>query len=166
MGGRTSWFFMRTERATITAFSGGRISEESFAISTAILAAPYAALQADSSDDPGSSGTGSVGSEDWGRIDKGIELDEATSALRSFFWGWNVASSCFMYSAIGKLGVPGGLFVGVDEDDDGNLFRKLLMVDARTRPCVCPQKRRPLSECMPWSKNLDHLLLTHRAQGS
>jgi hypothetical protein len=136
MRGRTSWFFMRTERATITAFSGGSISEESFAISTAILAAPYAALQADSSDDPGSSGTGSVGSEDlgsedWGRIDRGIELDEAASALRSFFRGWNVASSCFMYSVIGGVGVLGGLCVGADGDE--NLFRKLRTMIARTR---------------------------------
>ena len=45
-----------------------------------------------------------------------IALDEAASALRSLVRGWNVASSCLMYSAIGGLGVGGGLFVGVADD--------------------------------------------------
>lgn len=61
----------------MTAFSGGNMSEESFAISTAILAAPYAALQADSSED---SGTASVRSEDWGGTDNAITLDEGASS--------------------------------------------------------------------------------------
>ena len=63
----------------MTALSGGSTSEESFAISTAILAAPYAALQTDSLDDPGA---GSVGSQDGEAIDKAIILDEATSAFK------------------------------------------------------------------------------------
>ena len=40
----------------MTALSGGNISEKSFAMSTAISAAPYAAFQADSLDEPGSLG--------------------------------------------------------------------------------------------------------------
>jgi hypothetical protein len=120
----------------MTALSGGSISEESFAISIAILAALYAALQADSLDDPGSSGTGSAVSEDWGRTDGAIALDGAASAPRSFFRGRNVANSCLMYSAIDGLGVRGGLFVGVVDDE--NIFPSLRMMDARTRPCGCP----------------------------
>ena len=78
---------MRTEMATMTALSGGSISEESFAMSTAILAAPNAAFQADSSDDPGSSSTASVGSQDGEATDGASELDEAASALRSLARG-------------------------------------------------------------------------------
>ena len=47
----------------MTALRGGSISEESFAMSTAILAAPNAAFQADALDDPDSLGVLSVG---WG----------------------------------------------------------------------------------------------------
>ena len=36
--------------------------------------------------------------------------------------GWNVASSCFMYSKIAGVGVRGGLFLGVAEDE--GFFRK------------------------------------------
>ena len=97
----------------MTALSGGSISEESFAISTAILAAPNAAFQADSLDDPGSLGALSVGSEDGEATDKAMALDKAASVLGSLVRGWNVASSCFMYSAMG-----GGLPVGVDGDED------------------------------------------------
>ena len=48
----------------MTALTGGKISKESFAMSTAILAAPYVALQTDSLDDPGSLGARSVVSRD------------------------------------------------------------------------------------------------------
>ena len=80
-------------------------------ISTAILAVPYAALQTDSLDDSGSIGAGSVG---WRTGNDGYRnrLDEAASALWSFTRGWNVKSSCFMYSTIRGGGMGGGLFVG------------------------------------------------------
>ena len=97
----------------MTALSGGSISEESFAISTAILAAPYAAFQTDSLDELASLNAGSVGAQDGETNDKAIVLDEAASALRSLAWGWNVASSCFMQSTTGDVGVNGGGFVGV-----------------------------------------------------
>ena len=106
----------------MTALSGGSMSEESFAISTAILAAPNAAFQADSLDDPGSLSAVSVGSEDGEAMERAMALDKAASVLRSLVRGWNVASSCFMYSAMGGVGVSGGLFVGVDGDED--FFRK------------------------------------------
>ena len=99
----------------MTALSGGNISEESFAISTAILAAPYAAFQADSSDDPGSLSALSVGSEDGAAMARAMALDEAASAFGFFVRGWNVASSCFMYSTMG-----GRAFTGVADD----FFRK------------------------------------------
>ena len=67
-------------------------------------------------------------------MDMAIALDEAASALRSLVRGWNVASSFFMYSVIGDLGVGGGLFVGVT--DDGDFFRNERMVDARMTPGV------------------------------
>ena len=67
----------------MSALSGGSISDESFAMSTAILAAPNAALQADSLDDPGSLGALSVGSEDGEAMDRAMALDKATSVLRS-----------------------------------------------------------------------------------
>lgn len=114
----------------MTALTGGNISEESFAISTAILAAPYAAFQADSLDDPGSLGAesmGSMGSEDGEIIDRATALDEATSALWSFVRGWNVASPCLMYSVIRGVGVRGGLLGGVPDDED--FFRKWRMVN-------------------------------------
>ena len=106
----------------MTALSGGSRSEESFAISTAILATPYAAFQTDSLDDPGSLGAMSVGPLGGEAIDRATALEEAAIALRSLAWGWNVASSCFMCSTMGDVGVGGGLFVGVAADED--LFRK------------------------------------------
>ena len=106
----------------MTALSGGSISEESFAMSTAILAAPNAAFQTDSMDDPGSLGTLLLGSEDGQATDRAMALDKAASVLRSLVRGWNVASSCFMHSAMGGVGVGGRLFVGVDGDED--FFRK------------------------------------------
>ena len=127
---------MRAERAAVTALSGGSISEESFAISTAIFAAPYAALQADSLDEPGSSGAVSVELQDGKPIDSATALEVAASALWSLAWGWNVASPWFMHSTIGDVGVGGGLFVGVAERK--NLSRKLRMVDTRIPASVCP----------------------------
>lgn len=106
----------------MTAFSGGSISEESFAISTAILAAPYAALQTDSLEDPSPSSVVSMEIHDGEAMDRAMALDEAASALRSLARGRNVASSCFMYSAMGGVGVDGGVFVGVADGEV--LFRK------------------------------------------
>jgi hypothetical protein len=97
----------------MTAFSGGSISEESFAISMAILAAPKAALQTDSLDDPGSLGLASAGSRDEEAIERAIALVEAASALQSLVRGWDIASPCLMYSIIGGVGVRGGSFGGV-----------------------------------------------------
>ena len=71
----------------MTALSGGSISEESFAISTTILAAPYAALQADSPGDSDSLDAVPVGSQDGEAIDRARALDEATSALGSLVRG-------------------------------------------------------------------------------
>ena len=63
-----------------------------------------------------------MGSQDGEAIDRAMALDEAASALRSLTRGWNVASSCFMYSKIAGVGVRGGLFLGVAEDE--GFFRK------------------------------------------
>ena len=104
----------------MTALSGGNMSEESFAMSTAIFASPYAAFQTDSLDDPGSSSAASVELQDGKAIDRATALDEAASALRSLA-GRNVASSCLMYSTIGDAGVGGRPFAGVD--DERALFR-------------------------------------------
>ena len=101
----------------MTALSGGNISEESFAMSTAILAAPYAAFHADSLDELGSLGVLLVGLEDGEATDSAMPLDKATSVLQSLVRGWNLASSCSMRSAMG-----GGSFVGVD--DNGPFFRR------------------------------------------
>ena len=111
----------------MTALSGGSRSEESFAISTAILATPYAAFQTDSLDDPGSLGAISVRPLGGEAIERATALDEAAIARRSLARGWSVASSCFMYSAIDDVGVVGGLFVGMTVGED--FFRKLCMVD-------------------------------------
>ena len=107
---------MRTERAPTTAVSGKNKSEDALAISTAILAAPYAVFHADSPDDPGSLIGVSMGSEDGEAIDRAIALDEAASNLVS------LARACFMYFMTGNVGVGGGLSVGVTADED--FFRK------------------------------------------
>ena len=113
---------MKTERATMTALRGGSISEESFAISTAIFAAPYVALQTDSFDDSGSLG----GSQEGEPMDRAMALEKAASALRSLVREWNVTSSCVMYLAICGVGVRGGV-VG-----DEGFFRGKSMVNVRT----------------------------------
>jgi len=107
---------MRTESAPTTALSGKNISDDSLAISTAILAAPYAVLQPDSFDDPGSSSAVSERSQEGEAIDNAMALDEAASALGSLTWGRIFASSFFMYSA-GDVGVGGMLFVGVADEE-------------------------------------------------
>ena len=75
---------MRTDRAPTTALSGKNMSEDSLAISTAIFAAPYAVLQPDSLDDPGSSAPVLEESGGGEPIAKAMEPDEATSALGLF----------------------------------------------------------------------------------
>ena len=102
----------------MTALSGGSMSEQSFAVSIAMRAAPYTAIQADSLEDPDSSRATSVGSQDGEAIDRAIALVEAASALRSL--ARDVTSSCLMYSTIGDVG--GGLLVEVDGEE--GLFRK------------------------------------------
>lgn len=113
---------MRTERAPTTALSGKHISDDSLVVSIAIFAAPYAAIQLDSFDDPDSSGRVSVGSQDGEAIDNAMALDEAARALRSLARGWNVASSFFMYSTMGGVDARCGLFEG--EAGDEGFFRK------------------------------------------
>jgi hypothetical protein len=121
----------------MTAFSGGSISEESFAISTAILAAPKAAPQTDSLDDPGSLGVGSVGSRDGEATERAMLLVEAVCALRSLVWGWNVAGPRLMYSTVGGAGVHGGLSVGVFVGESNFRMRRR-MVEVKTRGVRCP----------------------------
>jgi len=94
----------------MTALSGGNISEDSPAISMAILTAPYAVLQPVSFDDSGSLSAASERSQEGEAIDNAIALDEAASTLRSLTW--IVASSFFIYST-GDVGVDGRLFVDV-----------------------------------------------------
>ena len=124
---------MRTARAPTTALSGKNISEDSLAISTAILAAPYAVLQADSWDDPSPSEPVSEGSQDAEPIDEAMELDEATSAFGLLVLEW-VRTTSFFLNSIGNVGTGGtGLSVGVA---DGEAFRrKRGMVDGRTTKC-------------------------------
>lgn len=106
------------------------MSEESFAMSTAIRAVPYAALQIDSLDDPGSFRAVSVGSRDEEAIDGAMALDEVMRALRSLMRGWDVASPCFASSTIGSVGVDDGPLVGFAPDED--FFRKRCMANGRT----------------------------------
>jgi len=108
---------MRTTSAPTTALSGKHISEDSPAISTAILAAPYAVLQPDSLDDPGSPIPISERSKDGEPMDKAIELDETASALGPLILKCVLTVFLFMDSA-GDLGGVGGLFIGVVDDED------------------------------------------------
>ena len=102
---------MRTESAPTTALSGKNKSEDSLVISTAILAVPYAILQPESFDDPGSSGVVSKGSQDGEQIDKAMEPDEAASVLGCLALELLLTTSFFIHS-IGGVGVGagGGLF--------------------------------------------------------
>ena len=106
---------MRMASAPTTALSGKNISEDSLAISTAILAAPYAVIQPDSFDDPGSLSAASERSQEGEAIDNAMALDEATSALESLTRGWVFVSSLFTHST-GDVGVGGKLFVGVADE--------------------------------------------------
>ena len=114
---------MRIASAPTTALSGKNISEDSLAMSTAILAAPYAVLQPDSFDDPGSLSAVFERSQEGEAMDNAMALDEAASALVSLTRGWVVASSFFMHST-SDVGVDGRLFVGVS---DGGFLRKWCM---------------------------------------
>ena len=67
---------MRTERAPTTALRGKSISDDSLAISTAILAAPYAVFQPDSFDDPGLLGGVGVGMREKEATDDVIPPEE------------------------------------------------------------------------------------------
>ena len=140
---------MRTARAPTTALSGRNISEDSLATSTAILAAPYAVLQPDSFDDPGSSvpAPKGSGSEVGEQRDKTIALDEAASTFGSLDLEC-VLTASFVMNSIGDLGVDGGLFIGVA--DDGDFPRKWRMVDDR----MTQYRRRP-TQCPGHGRNLD-----------
>ena len=120
----------KTERAPVTALSGGNTSEESFAISTVNLAAPYAVFQAVSLDGPGSLGGLSVGSQDGEVIERATAPEETASALTPVS---RVLVRLFMYSTIGSVGVDGGLFVAFADE---GFFRRGCMVDAKTATCV------------------------------
>ena len=54
-------------------------------------------------------------------MDKAIELDEAASALGFLALEWILTTSLFMNS-FDDVGVGGGLFIGVADDED--FFRK------------------------------------------
>ena len=114
---------MRTARAPTTALSGKNISDDSLAISTAILAAPYAVLQPESFDGPGSLNAVSEMSQEGEAIENAMALDEATSALGSLTWGWIVASSFVMYST-GDVGGDGRLSAGVADSELEGFLRK------------------------------------------
>jgi len=100
----------------------------------AILAAPYAILQPDSFDDPGSSvpALEGLGSEDAEKTDKAMELDEAASVFGSLALECALTIS-FLMNSIGDLGVGGGLFVGVAGDED--FLRKWGMLDDKKITC-------------------------------
>ena len=125
---------MRTASAPKTALSGNNISEDSLAISTAIFAAPYAVLQPDSFDDPGSLSAASERSQDGEAIDRAIAHDEKASAFVSFFSLERVlATSKFFISSIGVVGVGGWLFICVADDED--FSRRWCMLDGATTKC-------------------------------
>jgi len=109
---------MRTAKAPTTALSGKNISDDSFAISTAILAPAYAVLQPDCLDDPSSPGAKSGESEEslgGEPMDNAMTLDEAASTLGSLARGYIMASSFFINST-GDVGVGGRVFAGVVDD--------------------------------------------------
>ena len=102
---------MKTATAPTTALSGGNISEDSSATSTAILAAPYAVLQPDSLDDSGSSLPTTEGSQDEEHIYKAIEPNEAASTPGFLASEWVLMTSFFMK----PVGI-GGRFAGVVDE--------------------------------------------------
>ena len=109
---------MRTDSAPTTALRGKNISEDSFAISTANLAAPYAVLQPDSLDDPGSSKLVFERSREGGPVGKLTEVGGGASAFG--FMALEMAS--FL---MGSNEAVGGLFLVIF--DDGVFFRKWCM---------------------------------------
>jgi len=125
---------MRTASAPTTALSGKNISEDSLAISTAILAAPYAVLQLFSFNDPGSLSAVSERSQEREGTDNAMALDEAASALGSLTRGWIVVSSFFARST-GDVDVDGRVFVGVV---DGGFILKRGIAEQRTTTCKNP----------------------------
>ena len=102
------------------------------AISTAILAAPYAVLQLDSFGDPGSSVPTPEGSKGGEPMDKAIALDEAASAFVSLALECALTISFFMNST-GDVDVGVGLFTGVADDED--FVRKWCMMGDRKAEC-------------------------------
>ena len=123
---------MRTASAPTTALSGKNISEDSFTISTAILAAPYAVLQPDSLDDPGSSNPVFERSQDGEPIGELIEVGGGASAFGSMAWEM---ASFFM----GSNGAVGGLFLAIL--NDGVFLRQWCMTGDGTikGKCYLPQ---------------------------
>lgn len=118
---------MRTDRAPTTALSGKNISDDSLAISMAILAAPYAVLQPDSFDDPGSSAPVPEGSNGGKPVDKAISLDEAASGFGSLALERALTTSFSFMNSIDGVEVDNWLFIGV-ADDEG-FFRRWCMAD-------------------------------------
>ena len=109
---------MRTDSAPTTALGGKNISEDSFATSTAILAAPYAVLQRDSLDDPGSSKLAFERSREGGPVGELIEVGGGASAFGSV--AWEMASFLMVSN-----GAVGGLFLVIF--NDGVFLRKWCM---------------------------------------
>ena len=87
---------MRTASAPVTALSGKNMSEDSLVTSTAILAAPYAVLQLDTLEDPGSSLPKPEGLRGEEHMDKATELDEAASVPGFFALEWALMTSFLM----------------------------------------------------------------------
>lgn len=127
---------MRTDRAPTTALSGKNISDDSFAISTAILAPAYAVFQPDSLDEPGSFGAVSKGSQSGEPIDNAMTPDEAASTLESLVLRGTIVASSFFMNSTGDVGVGGRSFVGVVAADD--FLRKWCIVDEGTTNCRTP----------------------------
>ena len=96
----------------MAALSGKNMSEDSLATSTAILAAPYAVLQPDSSEDSQSSLPTSEGSRGEEHMDKAIELDEAARTPGLLAIEWALTTSSLM----GLVGV-GWRSIGVVDGD-------------------------------------------------
>ena len=88
------------------------MSEDSLATSTAILAAPYAVLQPDSLDDPGSSLPTLEGFQGEEHMDIATELDEAASVPGFLALEWALTTSLLMKLLVDVGGQSVGL---VDE---------------------------------------------------
>ena len=88
------------------------MSEVSLATATAILAAPYAVLQPDSSEDSESSLQTSEESQGGEHIDNAIELDEAARIPGLLALEWALTTSFLM-----KFVGVGGQSIGVVDED-------------------------------------------------